>query len=399
MSLPRLLATLFFGIGSAFCHATDSPVVVYRLPHEGIKPSAAFDSAGILHVVYFHGPSEGGDAFYVTSMDCGIHFGAPIRVNSQAGSVIGVSSIRGPRMALGKNGAVHVLWNGASGAHPKAPLNPAMPADSKYNGIPLLYTHLDDSRRAFEPQRNLMEKSCSIDGGSAIAADDSGNVYAVWHAMPVSGGKESDRSVWMRKSADNGKTFTGEKSILSPPSGVCGCCSLAAQASPSGEIAVLFRGAAGDGFERPMNLLASKDHGVNFSRLILDEWPLKMCPMSSEAIVPAAQGFAFAWEGKDGLRLARADLSSPLEEAKKPLIVKASTDKPMKYPAIATNARGDILFAWTEGMGWNKGGELVWEVFDSTGVRSLSSGRVANVPANDSPAALAQSDGRFLILY
>ncbi len=399
MSLPRLLAILFLNVGVAFCHATDSPAIIARLPHEGIKPSAAFDSAGVLHLVYFSGPTDGGDAFYVTSKDHGLNFSTPLRVNSQVKSVMGVSSIRGPRMALGKDGAVHVLWNGVSEALPKAPLNPALPTDSKFNGIPLLYTRLDESRRAFEPQRNLMEKSCSIDGGSTITADDSGNVYAIWHAMPLTGGKESDRTVWMRKSTDNGKTFADETSILPAPSGVCGCCSLAAQSSPAGEIAVLFRSAAGDGMERPMNLLVSKDHGTTFSRTALDEWPLKMCPMSSESVVPVTRGFAYAWEGKDGLRLARADLSASLEDATKPLIVKTNAGKPLKYPSVATNQRGDILFVWTEGMGWNRGGNLLWEVFDATGMQSLGTGRVENIPANDSPLALSQPDGRFLILY
>ena len=45
---------------------------------------------------------------------------------------------------------------------------------------------------------------------------------------------------------------------------------------------------------------------------------------------------------------------------------------------MAADAKGNVLLAWTEGTGWQKGGSLAWEVFDaslkSTGNRGASKG-------------------------
>ena len=381
--------------------SAQTPVTVRRLPRNGIKPSVTIDAAGTLHAVYFSGKPEGGNAFYCTSKDGGATFGAPIQVNSQAGSVVGISSIRGPQLALGKGGLVHVLWNGAPGAKPAAPLNPAMPADSKYNGTPLLYTRFDPTRHAFEPQRNLMQKTCALDGGSALTADDAGNVFAVWHALSPGSAGEGARSVWLALSTDEGRTFAPERSILAGADGVCGCCALTARSGAAGSLAILFRSAADGGSARPMNLLLSTDRGGSFARKSLDEWPLKMCPMSAESIVPAGRGFALAWEAKDGVRLSWSDLNAPAESSTPPPapILEKNGAATAKLPSIAINKSGEILLAWTEGMGWNKGGSLVWELFDPTASRSLAKGRQDGVPANDCVAVAALPDGHFVILY
>jgi hypothetical protein len=38
-----------------------------------------------------------------------------------------------------------------------------------------------------------------------------------------------------------------------------------------------------------------------------------------------------------------------------------------KHPALATNSRGETLVVWTEGTGWQRGGDLAWQVFDPKG--------------------------------
>ena len=36
-----------------------------------------------------------------------------------------------------------------------------------------------------------------------------------------------------------------------------------------------------------------------------------------------------------------------------------------KHPAIASDASGQILVAWTEGTGWKKGGGVAWQMLTS----------------------------------
>ncbi len=380
--------------------AADAAVLVARVPNDGIKPSACVDGDGTLHLVYFKGPAAGGDAYYVNTKDGGTSFSAPIRVNSQDGSVLGVSSIRGPQLACGRGGIVHVVWNGSNNALPKGPLNPGMPSDSKANGAPLLYTRFDPAQQHFEPQRNLLQQSCSLDGGSAVAADANGGVNVVWHAEPKSGGDESTRVIWMATSRDDGAHFAEERNILPGTAGVCGCCSLAVRAGTGGTIAILARAANEGGGQRPMNLLLSVDGGSAFIRRALDEWPLNACPMSSASIATTERGFAIAWEGKNKVEAARFDLAAARTESKSFLsLVRTSSGKALKYPVVAVNRAGDLLFAWTIGMGWSSGGSMAWELYHPGDDTPVAKGAQDGVPASDCLAAVALPDGRFLVVY
>ena len=71
-----------------------------------------------------------------------------------------------------------------------------------------------------------------------------------------------------------------------------------------------------------------------------------------------------------------------------------------KHPAIAVNARGEFLLAWTEKTGWDKGGSLSWQVFDAKGEPIAgASGRAEDLPPWDTPAAVAGRDGGFAVFY
>ena len=68
-----------------------------------------------------------------------------------------------------------------------------------------------------------------------------------------------------------------------------------------------------------------------------------------------------------------------------------------KYPALAINSRGDTLLAWTEGMGWKKGGELSWQIFDKGGKPLGPVGHVDGVPVWSLVSAFAVPDGTFRV--
>ena len=95
-----------------------------RVPQGGIQPQAVIDSRGFMHLVYFSGDPKQGDVFYVHSSDNGATFSTPLRVNSQPGSAIALGTIRGAQIAVGRNGRVHVAWNGSGIALPEGVLNP-----------------------------------------------------------------------------------------------------------------------------------------------------------------------------------------------------------------------------------------------------------------------------------
>ena len=70
-----------------------------------------------------------------------------------------------------------------------------------------------------------------------------------------------------------------------------------------------------------------------------------------------------------------------------------------KHPAVAGNDRGETILVWTEGMGWNRGGSVAWQVYDKNGVPTAERGRSAGVPTWSLVTVFARPDGGFTIIY
>src|SRR5262249_16717379 len=160
--------------------SADDMVDLIRAPNGGLQPQAVADASGALHLVYFAGEPSAGDVFYVRRERGKEDFSSPIRVNSQPGSAIATGTIRGAHIAVGRNGRVHVSWNGSNQASPRGPENSA----------PMLYSRMNDAKTAFEAQRNLMRVSHGLDGGGSVAADKEGVVYVAWHGPGEQKGEE-----------------------------------------------------------------------------------------------------------------------------------------------------------------------------------------------------------------
>ncbi len=365
--------------------ARSTEVSVMRVPDRGLQPQVAVDDKGVVHMVYFKGPEDAGDIFYVHSLKDADGLTRPIQVNSGAGSAIAVGNIRGADLALGKNGRVHVAWNGSGKAEPKA----------RGGATPMLYTRLNDAETAFEPQRNLIQAAVILDGGGSVAADAAGNVYVAWHAPTPGERGEGNRCVWVAHSTDEGKTFAAEKRANADNTGACGCCGLRAFADSKGGLYVLYRGAREE-VHRDMFLLASTDQGEHFRGEKLQDWEVNTCPMSSETFAQGSGGVVGAWETDGQVSYARIDQATGQRVA---TVAAPGDGRGRKHPAIAVNRRGEIALAWTEGMGWNKGGSVAWQVFDKDGKPTEAKGRADSVPTWSLVAVYTRPDGNFAVVY
>jgi len=360
-------------------------MTVLRVPDKGIQPQVAVDGKGTVHLIYFGGDSNRGDIFYVHSESGGDKFSRPLRVNSAPGSAIAVGNIRGAHLALGKKGRVHVAWMGSGKAEPKGP----------GGETPMLYTRLNDAGTEFEPQRNVIQSAAGLDGGGSVAADAAGNVYVTWHA-PVPGEKgEGNRCVWVAHSSDDGKTFAAEKRANADPTGACGCCGMRAFADGKGALYVLSRGAGKD-IHRDMYLLASTDKGDHFRGEKVQEWETNICPMSSATFAEGPGADLAAWETNGQVFYSRIDQGTG---KRSPPVAAPGDGRGRKHPAVAVNAQGETVLAWTEGMGWNKGGAVAWQVFDKDGKPTGAKGRADGVPTWSLVAVFARPDGGFTLLY
>jgi hypothetical protein len=362
----KTLAMLFMlGCASFACAGDPSQPGVWliRTPDQGVYPRAAVDGSGTLHLIYFKGDARGGDVFYVRSDHPREGFSKPVHVNSLPDSAMIIGTVRGPQLALGRDQRVHVAWMGTQSE--------------------MWYTRMDDSRQAFESQRNIATRRPGLDGGGTVAADSSGNVFIVWHA-PASA-KEHDeaaRRVWIARSSDEGKTFAAETDGGAPPRGVCACCNLAAWAQRE-NLYVLYR-CATKKVHRDIHLLSFNDQLQCTADRTVAETQINKCVMSTASF--AAGVGAFESNGQvHWIRLATEDAP-----------ITPPGDAQRKHPSIAISPTGHVLLTWTEGSSWNHGGRLAWQRFDSTGKPGETSGG-GELPAFSVPAAVARPEGFFII--
>jgi hypothetical protein len=364
---------------------------LHRVPEAGIQPQVAIDEHSTLHLVYYTGDAHRGDLFYVRSKDGGVSFSRPLPVN-QDGSAIAAGTIRGAQLAFGKAGRMHVAWNGSSNA---GPLNP----DSGKPGAPMLYTRLNDAGNAFEPQRNLMYHSFGLDGGGSIAADRSGNVYVAWHGIGESEAKgtgkegEARRRVWVTESQNDGESFSAEARAWSQETGACGCCGMKIFAGRQGNIFALYRSAT-ESVHRDIYLLTSNDRGQTFQGKLLHKWNINAGPMSSMDFAESGNTAVSAWETGGQVywtRLAGGRTSEP--------IAAPGEGKGRKHPRVALNQKGELLLAWTEGSGWEKGGSLAYQVYDQNGQPTAEKEHLPGIPVWSFSAVMARPDHGFTIIY
>jgi hypothetical protein len=381
VSLGALLSIIAAGAAHA-----DTKVSVLRTPDGGIQPQAVVDDKGTLHLLYFKGDAGAGDLFYFKRAAGADRFSKAIRVNSQPASAIATGTIRGGQIALGKAGRVHVAWNGSGKAKPQS--------QGKYTA-PMLYARQSDQGTAFEEQRNLMQNSTTLDGGGTVAADADGNVYVAWHAVLLGGPMgEENRKVWLARSTDEGKTFAEEAAVNPKPTGACGCCAMRGFVDRKGSLYLFYRSAKGG--SRDMYLLTSTEAGKKFQTALAHPWFIGACPMSSMAFAEGPGGIVGAWETEEQIYF--ATIKPGTTECTAPRSPPGA-GKSRKHPAIAVSTSGDTLVVWAEGTGWQRGGDLAWQVFDKSGKATEQRGCVERgIPVWGLPTAVATTEG-FVIIH
>ena len=386
MAAWLLMTMIVAGNGKEQAKGTDGhEVALQRVPHRGIQPQVVVDAIGTVHLIYFRGDPGHGDLYYVRLEKGRKEFSDPIRINRGPGSAVAIGNMRGAQLAIGKDSRVHVAWMGADKAIDKG----------SRGEFPMLYTRLNDTGTAFEKERNVIKFAYGLDGGGSLAADGKGNVYVSWHAQRPGTEGEGNRCVWVAQSIDDGKTFAPEKQAFLEPTGACGCCGMRAFADDEGRLYLLYRSAQ-EMVHRDMYLLVSPGPSKGFDGIKIHEWEAGTCPASTAAFCPTANGAWAAWETRDQVYFAR--IARRMEKRLNP-IAAPGEGKRRKYPVIAENARGETILVWTEGMGWEKGGSVAWQVFDKDGKPTSEKGQMSGVPTWSLVAVFARPNGGFTILY
>jgi hypothetical protein len=383
MNTARYLSALVLVFCSAHLAelAAETKVILLRTPDEGIQPQAVADSTGTIHLIYYKGEAGGGDIFYVKKSAGAAEFSRPIQVNTSPKSAMAAGTIRGAQLALGRNGRVHVAWNGL------------VPKGGSYKEAPMLYTRLDDSFRKFEKERNVITEAWGLDGGGSVAADREGNVYVMWHASkPGNTNGEAGRALFVARSTNDGKTFAAEELAITEPTGACGCCGMKGFVDADGNVFALYR-AASEKVNRDETLLISRNKGKDFQIAYRQPWKIATCPMSSASFTATADRVLAASETQGKVFFVRIDPKTG--KVSEP----TSPETKAKHPALAANNKGDVLVAWTEGTGWAKGGSLAWQLYDAQNNPTPEKGKAQGVPVWSLPTAVTNPDDTFTIVY
>src|SRR4051812_27697420 len=352
-------------------------VSIVSTPNGGIQPQAIVDPNGTIHLLYFSGEPAHGDLFYVRRGARDSAFTPPIAVNSIRGSAIATGSVRGGQLAIGRGGRVHVAWNSSQ------------PIDRDgASHATMWYARLAPGGTSFDPQRAIGTQTKNLDGGGSIAADAAGAVYVTWHAAGTVEG-EQNRRLYVAASRDDGGTFGPERTIA-VEGGACGCCGVETIVDTGGRLQLLYR-AAGGGVHRDAMWLTP---GAP-SPITLQPWELPACPMTTFAMANGPDGIVAAWETQQQIYSAVLSPGARLV----PGVSAMSGTALRKHPAIAVNAAGDALFAWTEGTAWARGGSVAWELRSRRGVRLAGAAGAAPVPVWSLVAAVARPDGGFVVIH
>ena len=213
-------------------------------------------------------------------------------------------------------------------------------------------------------------------------------------SFKVHRGLETESAVFVSRSDDDGKTFQREKRAVARRTGVCGCRGMRAFADSQGVVYILYRTAT-ENTERGETLLVSPRPGADFEVVYSHPWNATTCPMSSATLTEGKAGTLAAWETAGQVYFATIDPKT----MQVPMPVAPLAGPKRKHPMAVANGKGETLFVWTEGTGWNKGGSVVWQLFNEMGTAMPETGRGDGLPGWGLATGFAKPDGDFVIMY
>jgi hypothetical protein len=256
-----------------------------------------------------------GPAIYFTSSsDQGKTFGPLSKVAEV--SALALGRHRGPRIAILKNAIV---------------ISAIVGEKNGVNGDLTVWRSVDSGKKWTRAGVVNDVRDSAREGLHAMAADASGNLFAVWLDLRSKGTK-----LYGARSTDSGMTWSKNVLVYASPSGtICQCCDPALAIDETGRVSVMWRNAL-DG-SRDF-YVASSLGGLQFSqvtKLGTGTWKLDACPMDGGGLVIDNGKVLSAWRREGDIFVTGPDNSEK----------RVGTGKDV---TIARSSRGAYV-AWTKG--------------------------------------------------
>src|SRR6185369_14193921 len=303
----------------------------------------------------------GENVYYVKSSDEGNTFTAPIRINSGADTAHPANMYRGPDLALGKDGRVHVIWY--CNAYQRK-----LPQDQW--GV--MYSHLNAETNAFVASRNLNHKPSD---NYSLATDGNGKVAVFWMA----GG------LFYNLSKDSGETFAEPVKIANADT--CECCASRAFISTDGTLNCAYRDKANN--IRDMFLLSQPKGQSAFTKekISVTPWEVKGCPMTGTFLTGDKNGLITAWETKGQVFFTRSDRNSRSPSPKEI----AAPVRGGKWPIALIAPDHSVLLSWKNGT------TLEWQLYGAND-KPVGEKKSKPSPNPHRHAGVVIASGNFLLI-
>ena len=349
-----------------------------QAPTGSLVPDVVMDNSDVLHMVYCLNEN----AYYIKSTDNGATFTSPVKVNS-SGTVEYKMGERGPKLAVGIDGVIHVVW-----------------MDHWESGVSVYarYTRSLDGGVTFEPLK-AVSATTGVDGVT-VAADGNNHVVVFWHTMVPPQSQIPD-ATWLHlaRSVNNGVNFnTDTNVVITNHSGLsCSMCMTRARFGTGDNVYLAFRSAENN--IRDFYVLKGMATGNSFTaiRVNNDNWNIDFCPMVGPELKIAGNGKEYCafmsnyhvyWSVSDSLvNSFTQHVATPLNEPNE------------IFPTAIANNSGKVLFLWQVGpMSVTDSATVKWAMYNTDGTLTGQQGTVGRTFSGTKATAFVGTDDNFYIV-
>ncbi len=361
--MRSIALTVLVSLAAVPAALADDVVRVHRLP-DGAKGPAVAVRGESVHLAW----GQRDAIFHAESTDGGRTFGAPARVSAEGEQALAAME-RGPRLAVGGDGTVHIVWS-----------------PPRLRGA--RYASRAPGAATFSASRDLLGQGGKDAEGLTIAA--SGDVVlAVWldNRGPAPANSPIGLPLWGSRSTDGGKTFSAPAALAHDyDGGACACCHLDAGVDGEGRIVVAFRGAREN--VRDVFLLRGDAEARRFrvAPVTRENWEFRGCPMDGPRVASGEPlVVACTVDGRVGLAAAGRQGFGPQARP-------AEGGDRGRFPLALRGTNGRLLFAWVGG-----DNHVHWQVHGDKGA-VVASGDAGAVAGETRPTGFVDGAGMFVVV-